>query len=149
MKNIIIVDCISTGINYIADIVNRGYNPVVLEMKPTHEDVESYESMLEKGYDECEEKFDMIFERESYEKTLDAVKKYNPKLILPGSEHGVILATKLANDLGLLSNPIENIDAMTLKDKMHERLKENNLRYIRGKLVSSVDEAVNFMTMNP
>lgn len=51
----------------------------------------------------------MIFERESYEKTLDAVKKYNPKLILQGSEHGVILATKLANDLGLLCPVEENV----------------------------------------
>ena len=33
MRNIVIVECISTGINYIEDIINRGYNPVVLEPK--------------------------------------------------------------------------------------------------------------------
>lgn len=48
MKNIIIVDCISTGINYVEDIINRCYNPVVLEMKSTHDDVESYKSILER-----------------------------------------------------------------------------------------------------
>ena len=29
MKNIIVVECRSTGTNYIADIKNRNYNPVV------------------------------------------------------------------------------------------------------------------------
>ena len=33
MRNIVIVECISTGINYIEDIINRGHNPVVLEPK--------------------------------------------------------------------------------------------------------------------
>ena len=32
-RNIIVVECISTGINYIEDIINRGYNPIVLEPK--------------------------------------------------------------------------------------------------------------------
>ncbi len=34
LRNIIVVDCISSGTNYIEDIVNRGYNPVVLELQP-------------------------------------------------------------------------------------------------------------------
>lgn len=33
MRNIIVVECISTGKNFIEDIVNRGYNPVVLDLK--------------------------------------------------------------------------------------------------------------------
>lgn len=33
MRNIIVVECISTGKNYIGDIVNRGYNPIVLHLK--------------------------------------------------------------------------------------------------------------------
>lgn len=31
MKNIIVVECKSTGCNFIEDITNMGYNPVVLE----------------------------------------------------------------------------------------------------------------------
>ncbi|WP_407416217.1 ATP-grasp domain-containing protein [Methanobrevibacter sp.] len=144
MKSIIIVDCISTGINYIEDIVNRGYKPVVLELKPAGEDVEAYKAMLNHHYDEINEEFDILYEKDTYEETLDAVKKLNPKLVLPGNEHGVILATKLANDLDLLCNPIENLEAMTLKNKMQQRLKDNGLRYIRGKVISSVEEAVEF-----
>ncbi len=33
MRNIIVVECISTGKNFIGDIINRGYNPVVLHLK--------------------------------------------------------------------------------------------------------------------
>ena len=54
------------------------------------------------------------------------------------------MTTKLSNDLGLLGTPIENLEAMTLKDKMHERLKEAGLRYIRGKVVSTIEEAIEF-----
>ena len=144
MKSIIVVDCISTGINYIEDIVNRGYKPVVLELKPAGEDVESYKAMLNHHYNEIDEEFDILYEKDSYEETLEAVKKLDPELVLPGNEHGVVLATKLANDLDLLCNPIENLEAMTLKNKMHERLKENGIRYIRGKVIRSVEEAVEF-----
>lgn len=144
MKSIIIVDCISTGINYIGDIINRGFKPVVLELIPAGEDVEAYRKMLNSHYSQIDEKFDIIHERNTYEETLEAVKKLDPELILPGNEHGVVLATKLSNDLGLLCNSIENLDAMTLKNKMQERLKENGLRYIRGKVISSVDEAIEF-----
>lgn len=33
---------------------------------------------------------------------------------------------------------------MTLKDKMHERLKDAGLRYIRGKVVTSIEEGIEF-----
>ncbi|AMD17987.1 hypothetical protein TL18_08075 [Methanobrevibacter sp. YE315] len=143
MRNIIVVDCISTGINFIGDIINRGFNPIVLELKSAA-DPELYQAMLKHNYDEINEKFDMIYEKDTYEETLEEVRKADPVLVLPGNEHGVILASKLSNDLGLLCNPIENLDAMTLKNEMHNRLAEKGLRYIRGKPVRSVDEAIKF-----
>lgn len=115
-----------------------------MELKCVNEDVEEYQAILKRGYDSIEDEFDMIFERDTYEETLEAVKKYDPKLIVPGNEHGVILATRLANDLNLLCNPIENLDAMTFKDKMQERIAEAGLRHIRGKAVKSIDEAIDF-----
>ena len=144
MKSIIVVDCLSTGINFIGDIVNRGYKPVVLELKSGFDDVEIYKAQVNSFYDKIDEKFDMIFEKDSYEETLDEARKFDPEIIVPGSERGVILATKLANDLNLLCNPIENIDAMTLKDEMHNRLAEKGLRYIRGCTVTTVEEACEF-----
>ncbi len=144
MENIVVVDCKSTGTNYISDIINRGYNPIVLELKSGGHELDKYKEIMNKQYDKIDADFDMIYERDTYEETLEAVRKYDPLLVLPRNEHGVILATKLANDLNLLCNPIENIDAMTLKNEMHNRLREKGLRYIRGKVVSSAEEAIEF-----
>ena len=142
MENIIVVDCKSTGINYISDIINRGYNPIVLELKSGGYELEEYKEKMNEQYAKINASFDMIYEKDSYEETLENVRKYNPLLVLPGNERGVIMATKLANDLHLLCNPIENLDAMTLKNEMHKRLCEKGLRYIKGKVISSVEEAI-------
>ena len=144
MENIIVVDCISTGINFIADIINRGYNPIVLELKPSEDIVDEYNQKIIHNYNQINEKFDMIYEKDTYEETLEAVRKVNPVLIVPGCEEGVVLATKLSDDLNLLGNSVENIGAMTLKHEMHKRLAEKGLRYIRGKVIKSVDEAIEF-----
>ena len=146
MRNIIIVECASTGINYVQDIIDRNYNPIVLELKPLSdsEAAKNYIRIVEADYELIKADFEIIYEQDSYEKTLEMVKKYDPLIIVPGSEGGVILATKLANDLGLLCNPIENIDAMTLKNEMQNRLSENNIRHIKGKVISSLEEAIDF-----
>ena len=146
MANIIIVQCTSTGINYVGDIVERNHNPIILELKPVNDSEEAIQTQkaIRSSYASIENDFELIYEKDSYEETLDMVRSYDPLVIVPGTEQGVILATKLANDLGLLCNPIENLDAMTLKDKMQERLAENGLRYIKGKVVRSVEEAIDF-----
>ena len=33
MRNIIVTECYSTGKHFIGDIINRGYNPIVLHLK--------------------------------------------------------------------------------------------------------------------
>ena len=146
MRNIIIVQCCSTGINFVQDIIDRNCNPVVLEMQAfgDSKEAELYMEEIREEYDGIDADFDMVYEQDTYEDTLDAVRKFDPLLIVPGTEEGVTLATRLSHDLGLLGNPIENIDAMTLKDEMHNRLKEKGLRSIKGSVVSSVDEAIEF-----
>lgn len=146
MRNIVIVESISTGKNFVHDIVSRGHNPVLLISKNAADTPEAreYAEHVKKDLETIEYDYDLIHEKDSYEETLEMVKSFNPLLVLPGNEKGVILATKLANDLGLLCNPIENLDAMTLKDEMQNRLAENNLRHIRGRVVKSVEEAVEF-----
>ena len=145
MRNIIIVECISTGINYIEDIRNRNYNPIVLNTKfdETNED-ESYNELVMNTIAGIDDDIEVIVEKDSYSETLELVKKYNPLLIIPGSERGDRLATKLSHDLGLQGNPVENIDAYTLKDKMQEKIAEKGLRCIRGKTISTIEEALEF-----
>ena len=144
MENIIVVDCISSGTNYIEDIVNRGHNPVILELQPGEANPDEYKQKMQSNYDRIEYEYDLVFEQDAYGETLEMIRQLNPLLIVAGSERGVILTTKLSNDLGLLGTPIENLDAMTLKDKMHERLAEAGLRHIKGKVVTSIDEALEF-----
>ncbi len=146
MRNIIIVQCMSTGINYVQDIIDRNCNPIILEMNPfgDSEDALSYQEEVRADYDLIENEFDLIYEKDTYEETLEMVSKYDPLLIVPGTEDGVILATRLANDMGLQCNPIENIDALTLKDEMQNRLAENGIRSIRGRVVQSLEEAIEY-----
>ena len=144
-RNIIVVECISTGTNFIEDIINRGYNPIVLEAKIIDtEEGKEYQKMVYEEYKRIKYDFEIIYEQDTYEETLEMVRKLDPLLIVAGNEKGVILTTKLSHDLGLLGNPIENLDAMTLKNEMHNRLKEYGIRYIRGKVVDSIEDAIEY-----
>ena len=145
MRNIIIVECMSTGINFVEDIINRGYNPIVLELNVSDTDGgKEHAKLVYEEYERIDYEFDIIYEKDTFEDTLEEVKKYNPLLILPGNERGVILANRLSHELGLLCNPIENLDAITLKHEMQNRIAEKGLRSIKGKVVSSLDEALDF-----
>ena len=145
MENIVIVECRSTGINFIEDIVNLGYNPVILETKVADtEHGKEYDEGRRKGYSAIKHDFELLREQDSYEDTLEMVEKYHPLLVLPANEKGVVLATKLANDLNLLCNPIENLDAMTLKHEMQNRLAEFGIRSIKGKNFTTLEEAIDF-----
>ena len=145
MRNIIVVECISTGKNYIGDIVNRGYNPIVLHLKDSDtEDGKKFGQHVLEEYSRIPYEFDMIYEKDTFEETLEEVRKANPILIVPGNERGVVLAARLSHELGLLGNSIENLDAMTLKNEMHKRLAQRGLRSIKGKVIHSLDEALEF-----
>ena len=145
MKNIVVVECKSTGKNFIEDIVNMGYNPIVLETNVADtEEGKKYSQLRTDDYANIKHDFELIHEKETYDETLEMVKEYDPLLVLPANERGVILASKLAYDLDLMANDIENLDAMTLKDEMHNRLAECGLRYIKGKTVTLLEEALEF-----
>ena len=53
MRNIIIVQCMSTGKNYVQDIIDRNCNPIVLEMKPfgDSEDALIYQEEVKREYE--------------------------------------------------------------------------------------------------
>ena len=82
MRNIIVVECISTGKNYIGDIVNRGYNPVVLHLKDSDtEDGEKFGEHVLEEYKMIPYEFDMIYEKDTFEETLEEVQKLIPSLL--------------------------------------------------------------------
>ena len=146
MRNIIIVEAVSTGYNLVEDVRRRGYNPIVME---SYGEVSEDIAALRNGSDSLYySRPEIIRACEKYEDTLSLAKKYDPLLVVAGSEQGVGLATMLASDLGLLGNPIEMLEAMTKKDAMHEALRKAGIRYIRGKVVSNSTEALAFLEEN-
>ena len=145
MKNIVVVECKSTGKNFIEDIANMGYNPIILQTRVANtEEGKSYLQAIRNGLDSLKHDFELIHEKDTYEETLEMVKEYDPLLVLPANERGVILASKLAYDLDLLCNDVANLDAMTLKDAMQNRIAECGLRHIRGKKVTHLEDALEF-----
>ena len=144
-RNIVVVEAVSTGANFIRDIVNRNYNPIILDTRIEEtEENQAYMEIRRIAKEKMDFDVEVLSEKDSYEETLEMVRRYDPLIIVPGSERAVVLANKLSYDLGLKCNNIENIDAMTLKDKMQERIAEAGLRHIRGRVVSSVEEAIDY-----
>ncbi|MBR3748154.1 MAG: ATP-grasp domain-containing protein, partial [Selenomonadaceae bacterium] len=145
-KKIIVVDACSTGLNYVEDIIKRGYEPVLVEAHQigTEEDVAGFRQGRDAAKKTLPPNIKIIKENPDYNEILRQVREVQPLHIIAGSEFGVMLTVRLAHDLGLPGNPIENLSAMTQKDAMHEALKAHGLRYIRGKIVNSVQEAADF-----
>ena len=82
-----------------------------------------------------------IPENADYSAVLEQVRALEPVLVIAGSEFSVPYATRLAADLGLPGNPVHRLKAMTEKDSMHQALKDYGIRYIRGQVITSVEEA--------
>ena len=72
MRNIIIVQCMSTGKNYIQDIIDRNCNPIVLEMNPFGDSEEAmiYQEEVKSEYELIENDFELIYERTPMKKLL-------------------------------------------------------------------------------
>ncbi len=144
MENIIVVDPLSTGENYIEDIIRRGFRPVGLWSK--RNDI-LFEAMTEDRNSverQFQDRAEFLVECETYEETLAMTKGYAPKHILVGGEFGVELATRLAADLGLPGNPVERLPALTNKYLMNQALIDYGIRGIRGTMVRSREEIITF-----
>ena len=145
-KYIVIVEIVSTGFNYVEDVIARGYQPVVVEaLYPgTEEDRAQFLEGQEIARQRLPEGTPCIRANKDYNVILEQVRKFNPIIVVAGSEYGVELATRLGSDLGLPSNPWSIIGKMTRKDEMQQALADYGIRYIRGRVVRSEAEAEAF-----
>ena len=139
---IAICEYISTGINFVDDIKARGYEPVLVEghYVGKEEEVAEFREMRSKANAGMSD-LKIVRENPDYNEVLRQLKELKPLYVIAGSEFGVPLATRLAEDLGLPGNPVSAIPSMTEKDAMQEALRRNGLRYIRGKIITSEKEA--------
>lgn len=142
--NIVIVEALSTGANYIHDIKELGYNPVCIEICPEEEIEESRDYHDEVYLFHSDELPEVLMVDKDYEKTLDMVREYNPLAVIPGCDEGIILATKLGHDLGLPGNNPENLKKMIDKQYMQDALKDAGIRYIKSQFINSFEEAKEF-----
>ena len=131
--------------NFVDDLIKRGYNPVVLE---SLDDSPELAMMRKLAASKLKFKPEVVHEKTDYRETLEMVRTYEPLFIVPGMEVGVRLATRLADDLGLPGNPYSNIAMMTEKGAMQEALERAGMRYIRGRKVKTVEEALEFYEEN-
>ncbi len=148
---VIVVECISSAVNYVTDIKNEGYEPVLLEpysniferpyMRRFHDDELGY--MLDKNTVRPR----IIMAKSTYSKTLEQIKKLSPVAILPGSDKGIELATKLAHDLGIIGNNPDNLPKIRDKFICQQALKNAGIRYIKSELVGTYDEALAFFRL--
>lgn len=143
-RNIVVIEATSSGVNYIHDIKELGYNPVCVEMYQEESEREMMRFLHDFQYSLIGESPDILMADESYEKTFEMIKELDPLLIIPGSDLGIIWATKMAHELGLPGNNPDIIEKMISKKKMQEALEEANLRHIRSKAISSFEEAREF-----
>lgn len=147
MRNkIVVAEPMSTAFNFLEDIRQRGYEPVILESYIP----EGYARRLmdeerKIKYARIDYPIMLIKENPDYTATLREVQALDPLLVLVGGEEGVIIGTRLANDLGMTGNPFSNIPNMTRKSVMHRTLKEAGLRYIQGREVSSREDCLSFL----
>lgn len=145
-KHIVIVEILSTGFNYVEDVLARGYQPVVVEaMYPgTEEDRAIFQEAQEMARQRLPEGTPCIRANKDYNVILEQVRAYDPVVVVAGSEFGVELATRLSSDLGLLGNPWSIIGKMTRKNEMQQALADYGIRYIRGRIIRSEAEAEAF-----
>ena len=117
-ENIIIIDAVSTGSNYIHDARELGYNPICLELLVDKNDDEMFRRLYDKQYLQISKELPKTIQAaETYEETLEKVKRFNPILIIPGRDEAIEWATKMAYDLGLPGNDPKNIKKMTDKQQ--------------------------------
>lgn len=147
MDSIIILDVESSGVNYIKDAIARRLKPVCFNFKEA-----TSTNLANIQIAKLREKFLKNVEvhdiGDDYEEILSLAKKTNPKAIVSCNDHCYELLTKLCNDLDLPCNSLDTVKTSTNKFYMHNALKKNGLRYIKGEKVSSVDEAISFYENN-
>lgn len=137
---VIIVECVSTSVNYIKDLQDQGYDPICLELRSINKQFPHAHAYTVFGARQPK----VITDESTYAKTLKKVKALKPVLILPGADHGLKLATKLTHDLNLVGNKLSDLPMMKDKYLCQEALKAHGLRHIEGIRYSTWEKALEF-----
>lgn len=146
MKGIILIlDCSSTSANYIYDIREEGYTPVLMEFIPPKSETDRNRKLHDFYYSlNGDTTPEIIFGGQDYYETLRIVKDLRPSLILAGSDRAIEWASLLSNDLNLPGASPRHLLYMRNKYFMQQVLKNAGIRYIKSALATSYREALDF-----
>ena len=145
-KAVVIVEAISTGVFYEQDILDRGYQPLVIYpyIESSQEDKAVYEGIREASRKQLSDRTVEIPDDGDFDHLLTALAPYDIACVVAGSEMGSVLADRLAEALGLPGNPSASSILHRNKDLMQEALRKHGLRSIRGKVVHTLEEVRSF-----
>ena len=109
-RKIVIIECLSSCVNYISDIRDMGYEPVLVEHRVPDWRKESSRKYHDGNYALNGDILPEIIETsQDYEENLALMKSLDPVLILPGCDSAVELSTRLSAALGLVTNDPGNL----------------------------------------
>ena len=145
LGKIVIIECISSAVNYISDVRELGYEPVLVEFWVPEWRREISRRNHDKHYSLNEDPVPEIIQApQDYAAFLELMKRLDPVLIIPGSDQAIGPAMELSADLGLIGNVPEIISALRDKSVTQSVLKKAGLRYIDTLLIHSIEDALQF-----
>ena len=141
MQYMVIVECISSGILYVDEIISRGYKPLVVNVNMDTEEIKGYRELVAKRYSD---RVEYIDEGDDFDDFISRLKKYDIVAAFPGSEAGVRLADRIVDALGLTGNDVKTTYLRCNKAGMYEALGKAGIRRIESTHVKSEDDIRKF-----
>ncbi len=141
MQYMVIVECVSSGMLYIDEIISRGYKPLVVNVHRCTEEMKNYRAIIAKRY---ADRVEYIEEGEDFDEFISRLKKYDVKAAFAGSEAGVRVADKIVKALGLRGNDADTTYLRCNKAGMYEALGKAGIRRIESEFVKSEDDIKDF-----
>lgn len=145
MKNIFVLEAISTGRFYVREIAERGYHPVVIY--PHLPNI----SPVYRQYRQAGEAYARQYTDDIYYPTSDdlaeyeeLLRRFQPAAVVAGSEIGVAMTDKLADRLGLPGNAPAGSRMRRDKYLMAAALKAAGVPALKSALCHSVNECLQY-----
>ncbi len=147
MQYVAVVECVSSGILYVDEIITRGFKPLVVNvnMPVVTEDLAHYREMVAQRYSD---RVEYIDEDEDFDTFVTKLKNFDIVAVFPGSEYGVRLADRMNKALGLRGNDDSTTYYRCNKAGMYEALGKAGIRRIQSTHVNSEDDIRRFWEEN-
>lgn len=133
-RTIVIVDPFSSGQYLAPELQKNGVDVVAIISSPALPAF-YFNSFKEHHFKK------VIRHQGDVEATAAAIRAFEPRAVIPGSEPGVILADQLAHELGLPTNDINRVEARRNKFLMLEALRSRGVAAAKQILCSRAQEA--------